>query len=94
VSEGMNRKRRIGLKYCGGCNPTHDRVATAASIGKRLEDRIALVSYADPNTEGTLVVTGCPTACVDLTPFDGRPVWVVTGPADAEGFVKRMRDGS
>jgi len=88
----MSKKHRIGLKYCGGCTPRYDRVQAVASIKRRLEDRVEFVSYEDRDVEGILVVTGCPTACVDLTPFGGRPVWVVTGPQDAERFVAIMRD--
>jgi len=87
----MNRKHRIGLKYCGGCNPRYDRVQAAGYLRERLKDRVELVSYEDPDIEGILVVAGCPTACVDLTPFKGRPVWVVTSPQEAERFEQKMR---
>lgn len=87
----MNEKRRIGLKYCGGCNPLHDRVRTAGWIQEQLKDRIEFVSYEDEDTEGILIIAGCATACVDRTPFAGRRVWTVTGPEDAERFVEEIR---
>ncbi len=86
----MNKKRRIGLKYCGGCTRRYDRVRAVAYIKKRLADRIEIVSFEDPGAEGILVVTGCPTACVDLTPFEGYPVWVVKSERDIEGFIEKM----
>jgi len=86
----MSKKLRIGLKYCGGCTPRYDRVQAVGYLRERLKDRIELVSYEDPDVEGVLVIAGCPTACVDLAPFKGRPVWVVTSPGDAEGFVAAM----
>ncbi|MBW2544964.1 MAG: hypothetical protein JRD43_05765 [Deltaproteobacteria bacterium] len=86
----MSKKRRIGLKYCGGCSPRYDRVQAVASIKRRLEDRVEFVSYEDRDVEGILVVTGCSTACVDLTPFEGRLVWVVTSEQDVEGFLKNI----
>ncbi len=89
----MMGRLRIGLKYCGGCNPRYDRGQAVASIKKRLEGRIAFVSYENPNTQGILVVTGCATACVDLTPFKGRPLWVVTSLKEVEQFVETMRKG-
>jgi hypothetical protein len=88
----MGKKRKIGLKYCGGCNPLYDRVQAAASIKKRLEDIIELVSYEDREAEGTLVIAGCPTACVDLKPFEGRPIWVVTSLQDVERWVQTMNN--
>jgi hypothetical protein len=84
----MGNRRRIGLKYCGGCNPRYDRVQAVAFIEKRLQDRVDLVSYEDPDTEAILVVAGCPTACVNLSPFAGRPIWVVTSMQDARRFVE------
>ncbi|MBN1364708.1 MAG: hypothetical protein JW976_07890 [Syntrophaceae bacterium] len=81
---------KIGIKYCGGCKPEYDRVQTVNSLRENLKDIIKLVSYNDPNAQGILVVAGCPTACVDLTPFAGRPVWVVTSLKEVEVFVGRM----
>ena len=86
----MSKKHRIGLKYCGGCTPRYDRVQTVRSLRERLKDTVELFSYEDPDIEGVLVVAGCPTACVDLVPFKGRPVWVVTSPQDAEHFAETM----
>jgi hypothetical protein len=87
----MIKKYRIGLKYCGGCNPHYDRVQAVGYLWERLKDTVELVSYEDPDIEGVLVVAGCPTACVDLTTFKGRSVWVVTSPQEAERFEQKMR---
>lgn len=87
----MNRKHRIGLKYCGGCNPRYDRVQAAGYLRERLKDRVELVSYEDPDIEGILVVAGCPTACVDLTPFKQLPVWVVTSRQQVQDFLETIR---
>lgn len=87
----MSKKLRIGLKYCGGCTPRYDRVEAVASIRERLKDRVDLVSYEERDLEGVLIVAGCPTACVDRTPFEGRPVWIVTSPRDAQRFVEAMQ---
>jgi hypothetical protein len=88
----MNKKRRIGLKYCGGCNPRHDRVRTAMTIKERLKDKVEFVSHEEEDIEGILIVTGCPTACVDRMPFAGQRVWTVTGPEDAERFIEEMSE--
>jgi len=82
--------RKIGLKYCGGCKPEYDRVQEVTALRKRLEKIIELVPYDDPAAKGTLVVAGCPTACVELKPFEGRPLWVVTSPREIENFIKSM----
>lgn len=79
------------MKYCGGCTPRYNRVQAVRYIRKRLNDEVVLVSYEDHDIEGILIVAGCPTVCVDLAPFKGLPVWVVTSFQDAEYFVQRMR---
>jgi hypothetical protein len=86
----MNEKRRIGLKYCGGCNPRHDRVAAAAQIKQRLEGRVEFVPHDDEDAEGILIIAGCPTVCVDRAPFGDRPVWTVASAEDAERFIDEM----
>jgi len=86
----MSRRYRIGVKYCGGCSPRYGRVQAVAYLREELRDSVEFVSYEASDIEGVLVVTGCPTACVDLTPFKDRPVWVVTSRKDAEGFVETI----
>jgi len=87
----MSRKHRIGLKYCGGCSPRYDRVQAVGYLRERLKDTVDLVSYEDPDIEGILVVAGCPTACVDLTSFKKRPVWVVTSSEGIDDFIEKAR---
>jgi len=86
----MIEKRRIGLKFCGGCNPRHDRVDTATQIKERLKDKVEFVSHEEADIEGILIVAGCPTICVDRAPFGDRPVWTVASPEDAERFIDEM----
>jgi predicted metal-binding protein len=86
------KKIRIGLKYCGGCKPQYDRVQAVALIRQRLPEKIELVSHEEPDTHGTLVVTGCETACVDMTPFAGRPLWVATSLREIEQLIEKMKE--
>ena len=53
----------IGVRYCGGCNPTFDRVAVVKRLQKLLPE-LSFVS-AQPGTPyaAVLVVSGCATAC-------------------------------
>ncbi len=90
----MSEKVRIGLKYCGGCNPRYDRVQAVGYLRERLQGTVELVSYEDPDIAGVLVVAGCPTACVDPEPFKERPVWVVTNRQQIEDFLEHMRKGT
>lgn len=86
-------KIRIGLKYCGGCKPEYDRVQAVRSIGEQLKQSVEIVSYEDPDAQGTLVIAGCATACVDMSVFAGRPIWIVAGARGAEEFFESFRQG-
>ncbi|MFW5901837.1 MAG: hypothetical protein ACOCTS_02230 [Thermodesulfobacteriota bacterium] len=82
---------RIGLKYCGGCKPTYDRVALVDDIKERLGNRVEFVPADSADVSLILAVQGCPTACADLSAFRETPVWSITGPEEAEAFIEHIR---
>ena len=82
-------KKKIGLKYCGGCNPSYDRVATVHEIQKKL-DHIELVPWDTEDCDTILVVTGCESACVDLEPFDGKSLLFLKAPQDIPAIVQQL----
>ena len=82
---------KVGLKYCGGCNPDYDRVALVKHIQERFHGDVEFVA---PETKGTsliLVVQGCSTACVDLSAFQGMEIRTITNIAGAEDFIKEIK---
>jgi hypothetical protein len=83
---------KIGIKYCGGCNPLYDRVGAVKRIKERLDDRIDLVSYEVEDIAGVLVVAGCPTACIDPAFFVGYPVWLLTHEQDIENIIEEIAE--
>lgn len=80
----------IGVKYCGGCNPTYDRVPLAKGVEERLRGKASLVRADSEGVSLVLVVAGCATACADLSPFEGLEVRVITCPEDAELFIRHV----
>ena len=81
---------RVGVKYCGGCNPEYDRVVLVEQIKERLEGK---VSFVPPESEGIdiiLTVNGCKTACADLSGFRGIETWTVIGNEEGEEFVREI----
>ena len=87
----MGETVRVGLKYCGGCNPEYDRVALVRHIEESLQGRVAFVS---PKREGVgliLAVEGCSTACADLSAFQGMDIRVITNIDGAKRFIKAIR---
>jgi len=82
-----NRKLRIGVKYCGGCNPSYDRVALAKRMEKTLDKEAEFISFQARNLDLVLVVCGCETACVDISAFKQVPVRVIVSVLDGEVFM-------
>ena len=82
---------KIGLKYCGGCRPEYDRPGLVSYIQKQLGPAVSFLPADHPDIAMVLAVEGCQTACADLTP-DGRlPVWIITGPDQADPFIEHIR---
>ena len=78
---------KIRIKYCGGCNPNYDRVALVKHIKERLGNRVDFVEGEEDGIALVLAVTGCSTACADLSPFQRLEVRMITCPEDAEPFI-------
>jgi hypothetical protein len=85
-------KLKIGLKYCGGCNPTYDRVALVKKIERRLRKEVEFVSPESEGVDLVLAVQGCSTACADLSAFRGMEIRTITRAEDTENFVKELHE--
>ena len=81
---------KVGVKYCGGCNPQYDRVEVVEALQKRLEGRAEFVSPDHDRIDLILAVEGCSTACADLSPFEGKRIFVITCPEYVERFVEEV----
>lgn len=82
--------KKIGLKYCGGCNPRYNRVALVQYIERRCA---GVLEFVDPHTDGIdfiLAVHGCEVSCANLEFSAGIPVRHVSGIGDAEEFIDEI----
>ncbi len=64
---------RVGVKYCGGCNPRYDRPQLVARLKEELGDGIEWVNAATATTplDFVLVVCGCTAACARHSQLNG-----------------------
>jgi transcription antitermination factor NusA-like protein len=81
---------KVGIKYCGGCNPYYDRVVLVKWIESRLQGKAKFVSPQNVDVDLVLVVEGCRTACADLSAFDGKKIRIITQSDDAKEFIQEM----
>ena len=81
---------KVGIKYCGGCNPYYDRVALVKRIERRLQGHVEFVSAANDDVDLVIAVEGCNTACADLSSFDGKKIRIITQRQDADSFIREI----
>jgi len=86
----LDKSLRIGIKYCGGCNPEYDRVAVKDQIENRLQGKVLFVSPENDDKEMILAIMGCKIACADLSLFRRLKIWKITSVEDAKKFIKEM----
>ncbi len=82
-------KIKIGVKYCGGCNPGYNRVAYVELFEKTFSN-VELISYQDHAADSILVVTGCSTACVDTSQFRGKNYLLLTDENDFRTAINQL----
>jgi len=62
----MTRKR-VALKYCGGCDPGFDRVEYFNRVRSAAGESIEWVTLEDSDFGAILVISGCETACPEAS---------------------------
>jgi len=70
TASGRRPVKRIGLKYCGGCNPSYDRVEYVRAIQEAASDRIEWVSLEEGRFGTLLLVSGCDKQCVEMAEYE------------------------
>jgi hypothetical protein len=67
----MGAKKKIGIKYCGGCNPGYERVEMIERVRFRFDDRFLFLRHDEPDLDVLILMSGCHRACagndLDLT---------------------------
>ena len=63
----MDIKKKIGIKYCGGCNPSYERVEIVERIQNQFKDRFLFLPYKDHENDLIVFVNGCQRACAFST---------------------------
>ena len=81
---------RVGVKYCGGCNPEYDRVALVEWIEKALQGKVTFLPPENDDVDIILAVNGCRTACADLKSFGGIETRTVTSNEEWGKFIREF----
>lgn len=82
----------IAIKYCGGCDPSFDRVAVFNEIKERLGKKIEWVLAGDYSDVPVLVMCGCATACADTNQLNGNRVIRISDSMDIHSVVAELEN--
>ena len=84
----MATRKRIGVKYCGGCNPTYERVEMIEKVQFRLGGHFFFRRQGDEEVEALVLVSGCPRACAahDLNQQENT-CYSITGEGGYEALI-------
>lgn len=59
----MVNNRRIGINFCGGCNPRIDRGKIAAQVAKIFKERQYQIYYNSLDVDFVIYLSGCTANC-------------------------------
>ena len=82
-------KKKIGIKYCGGCNPTYERVEVIQRVQSSLGDRFLFLRHDQKGLDLLILANGCPRACADQDLKETRvPCRSVTAESEFDSLVE------
>ena len=56
---------KIGIKYCGGCNPRYDRLEIAKRLKKDYPEELYVHATGEKDLDLVIVLCGCTAECAD-----------------------------
>lgn len=82
-------KAKIGIKYCGGCNPTYERVEMIQVVQSLAKKRFLFLGHDQQDLDGVIAVNGCPRVCAvkDLKPGEA-PYYSIAGKGDLNSLLE------
>jgi len=82
---------KIGIKFCGGCNPAFDRVAAVEKIKKGLEGKAEFVPLNDETSEMVIAVMGCGNACAELGETREKQIIIISDIDGADAAIEEIK---
>lgn len=90
----MKNLIKVGVKYCGGCNPRHDRGSFAVKLSNRFKGIIDFENVIEGKKyDALLVISGCTSNCADYDSYDiGKGVIFVTEATNFDSIVDKFNE--
>ena len=85
----MDNMEKIGIKYCGGCNPSYERVEVVQRVQSLFKDRFIFSVDDLQDSDRMVLVSGCPRACANKNSGNFEPLsHSILGEDDFESLIK------
>jgi hypothetical protein len=82
-------KKKIGVKYCGGCNPNYERVEMMGRVRSLVGERFLFLRYDQEDLDGMIHVNGCPRACAaNHSNQREGPCYSISGKDDLDSLIE------
>jgi hypothetical protein len=89
---GMQIRKKIGIKYCGGCNPGYERVEMIQRVQFRFNDRFLFFRHDEPDIDILVLMSGCHRACAGKDLNTAKiPHCSVTGENDFDTLINWLK---
>ena len=85
---------KIGVKYCGNCNPQIDSPEIVRKLEKILDSNLLPFFYDDyPQLDLLIILCGCPKKCVDIPEVSRKAKYcLVVGGETVNGVAVKAGD--
>jgi hypothetical protein len=84
----MGVKKKIGIKYCGGCNPGYERVEMMEGVQFRFSERFFFLRHDEPDIDVLILMSGCYRGCAGENLNTAKiPCFSVTGENDLDNLI-------
>lgn len=84
---------KIGIKYCGGCNPRYNRQKAFRTLRDNLRGRF---QFEFVKNDGNLydiivIIAGCSSNCVDYNLLNGKILYQVTSQDEVWEVLQKLK---
>jgi len=88
----IQTRKKIGIKYCGGCNPGYERVEMIQRVQFRFNDRFLFLRHDEPDIDVLVLMSGCHRACAGKDLNTAKiPHCLVTGENDFDTLINWLK---
>ena len=85
--------KKVGVRYCGGCNPRYNRGGVFQKIRDRLQDIDFEVAQEGVEYDALLVIGGCTSCCASYHQFTYcKGVVKIWDPNELEDTIKKLKE--